>query len=112
MKGVDLQISKNQIVGLSGLSGSGKSTLALEICYELKKKGLRVDFDDRNERVGRKIRDAELNKIPYMLIIGESEEKKGTISVRKHGEGDLGSFTVEEFSKIIQNEIDKTLKQF
>ena len=73
---------------------------------------IRALVDDRNEKVGRKIRDAEMNKIPYMLIIGESEENKGTVSVRKHGEGDLGSFTVEEFSKIIQNEIDKTLKQF
>ena len=73
---------------------------------------IRALVDDRNEKVGRKIRDAEMNKIPYMLIIGESEENKGTVSVRKHGEGDLGSFTVEEFSKIIENEIDKTLKQF
>ncbi len=73
---------------------------------------IRALVDDRNEKVGRKIRDAEMNKIPYMLIIGESEENKGTVSVRKHGEGDIGSFTVEEFSKIIQDEIDKTLKQF
>ena len=84
-----------------------KKVLNLVENYEI-----RALVDNRNEKVGRKIRDAELNKIPYMLIIGESEEKKGTVSVRKHGEGDLGSFTVEEFSKIIQNEIDKTLKQF
>ncbi len=73
---------------------------------------IRALVDDRNEKIGRKIRDAEMNKIPFMLIIGENEEKEGTISVRKHGEGDLGTFTVEEFSKIIQKEIDKTLKQF
>ncbi|MCD6543702.1 MAG: threonine--tRNA ligase [Flavobacteriaceae bacterium] len=73
---------------------------------------IRALVDDRNEKIGRKIRDAELNKIPFMLIIGENEEKEGTISVRKHGEGDLGTFTVEEFSKIIQKEIDKTLKPF
>jgi threonyl-tRNA synthetase len=73
---------------------------------------IRALVDDRNEKVGRKIRDAEINKIPFMLIIGESEEKQGTISVRKHGEGDLGSFTIEEFSKIVQNEIDKTLQEF
>ena len=84
-----------------------KKVLNLVENYEI-----RALVDDRNEKVGRKIRDAEINKIPYMLIIGESEEKLGTVSVRKHGEGDLGSFTVEEFSKIIQNEIDKTLKQF
>ena len=73
---------------------------------------IRALVDDRNEKVGRKIRDAEINKIPFMLIIGENEEKEGTISVRKHSEGDLGTFTVEEFSKIIQKEIDKTLKPF
>ena len=73
---------------------------------------IRALVDDRNEKIGRKIRDAEMNKIPFMLIIGENEEKEGTISVRKHGEGDMGTFTVEEFSKIIQKEIDKTLKQF
>ncbi len=73
---------------------------------------IRALVDDRNEKVGRKIRDAEINKIPYMLIIGENEEKEGTVSVRKHSEGDLGVFTVEEFSKIIQKEIDKTIKQF
>ena len=73
---------------------------------------IRALVDDRNEKIGRKIRDAEMNKIPFMLIIGENEEKEGTISVRKHSEGDMGTFTVEEFSKIIQKEIDKTLKQF
>ncbi len=84
-----------------------KKVLNLVENYEI-----RALVDNRNEKVGRKIRDAEINKIPYMLIIGETEEKQGTVSVRKHGEGDLGSFTVEEFSKIIQKEIDKTLKQY
>jgi threonyl-tRNA synthetase len=84
-----------------------KKVLNLMENYEI-----RALVDDRNEKVGRKIRDAEMNKIPFMLIIGESEEKNGTVSVRKHGEGDLGTFSVEEFSKIVQNEIDKTLQQF
>jgi len=84
-----------------------KKVLNLVENYEI-----RALVDNRNEKVGRKIRDAEINKIPYMLIIGESEEKQGNVSVRKHGEGDLGSFTVEEFSKIIQKEIDRTLQQF
>ncbi len=73
---------------------------------------IRALVDNRNEKVGRKIRDAELSKIPFMLIIGENEEKEGTVSVRKHGEGDLGSFSIEEFAGIIQSEIDKTLQQF
>ncbi|RRQ46285.1 threonine--tRNA ligase [Chryseobacterium sp. SC28] len=54
-------------------------------------------IDDRNEKTGKKIRDAELKKLPFMLIVGENEEKNGTISVRKRGEGDLGEMTVEAF---------------
>jgi len=73
---------------------------------------IRALVDDRNEKTGRKIRDAEISKIPFMLIIGEKEEKDGTVSVRKHGEGDLGTFTVKEFSEIINKEIEKTLQQF
>ena len=73
---------------------------------------IRALVDNRNEKIGRKIRDAEINKIPFMLIIGENEERENTISVRKHSEGDLGTFTIEEFSDIIQSEIDKTLQVF
>ncbi|MEE9349404.1 MAG: threonine--tRNA ligase [Flavobacteriaceae bacterium] len=73
---------------------------------------IRALVDDRNEKVGRKIRDAEMSKIPYMIIIGEKEAESNTISVRKHGEGDIGTFSVEEFSSIINTEISKTLEQF
>ncbi len=54
-------------------------------------------IDSRNEKTGKKIRDAEINKIPFMLIIGEKEAENGTVSVRRHGEGDLGEMTIEEF---------------
>lgn len=54
-------------------------------------------IDDRNEKTGKKIRDAELNKIPFMLVVGENEEKEGTISVRRRGEGDLGVMSMEDF---------------
>ena len=83
-----------------------------KVLHLLENSEIRALVDDRNEKVGRKIRDAELSKIPFMLIIGESEEKEGTVSVRKHSEGDLGSFSIEEFAGIIQTEIDKTLQQF
>ncbi len=73
---------------------------------------IRALADNRNEKIGRKIRDAELSKIPFMLIIGENEEKEGTVSVRKHGEGDLGTFSIEKFKGLIKEEIDKTLQQF
>ena len=62
--------------------------------------------DDRNEKIGKKIRDAELAKVPYMLIVGEKEEAENMVSVRKQGEGDLGSIALEEFAKIINTEIE------
>lgn len=72
---------------------------------------IRALVDDRNETMGKKIRDAEVQKLPYMLIVGEQEEKDGTVSVRKHGGEDLGTMSVEAFSEIIQKEIDSSLKK-
>lgn len=68
---------------------------------------IRAQIDDRNEKAGKKIRDAELMKIPYMLVVGEREESEGTVSVRKHGAGDLGPQHVEDFISFIQGEIKK-----
>jgi threonyl-tRNA synthetase len=62
--------------------------------------------------MGKKIRDAEMLKIPYMIIVGEQEQADKTISVRKHGGDDLGTVSVESFSTIIEEEIKKTLKEF
>ncbi|RVU00872.1 threonine--tRNA ligase [Mucilaginibacter limnophilus] len=62
-----------------------------------------IDF--RDEKIGRKIRDAEVKKIPYMLIVGEKESAEGVVSVRKHGQGDLGSMSIEEFKQQITKEI-------
>ncbi|WP_298760054.1 threonine--tRNA ligase [uncultured Psychroserpens sp.] len=73
---------------------------------------IRALADNRNETIGKKIREAEMNKIPFMIIIGENEEKENKISVRQHGGEDLGMISVEEFSKIVDNEISKTLKTF
>lgn len=66
---------------------------------------IRASFDKRNEKIGKKIRDAEVKKLPYMLIIGEKEQESQTISVRKHGEGDKGVFKVQEFIEIIKKEV-------
>ncbi|SDR99711.1 threonine--tRNA ligase [Gramella sp. MAR_2010_147] len=68
--------------------------------------------DNRNETIGKKIREAEVNKYPYMLIVGEQEAKDGTISVRKHSEGDLGTMKIEDFANLINTEINSTLKPF
>jgi len=73
---------------------------------------IRAVSDDRSETIGKKIRDAEMSKVPYMLIIGEQEEKDGTVSVRRHGEGDIGTMLIEDFSKLVNNEINKTHKAF
>ncbi|MFD0993386.1 threonine--tRNA ligase [Tenacibaculum geojense] len=73
---------------------------------------IRALIDNRSEKTGRKIRDAEVNKIPFMVIVGEKEEQDGTVSVRKHGEGDLGTFSIEEFISLIEKEIKKTLVPF
>lgn len=67
--------------------------------------GIRGIVDTRNEKTGRKIRDAELKKIPYMLIVGEKEEQNGTVSVRKHTEGDLGVFELNDFADIINSKM-------
>ncbi len=73
---------------------------------------IRALVDNRNETVGKKIREAEMNKIPYMLIVGENEEAHGTISVRKHGGEDLGSIRIADFEDLVNNEINSTLKSF
>ena len=68
--------------------------------------------DNRSETMGKKIREAEMNKLPYMLIVGEQEEKDGTVSVRKHGGEDLGAMTVEQFAELINAEVNSSLKSF
>jgi len=67
-------------------------------------------IDERSEKAGRKIRDAEVKKIPFMLIVGEKEEAEGTISVRRHGGGDLGTFTPEAFVELINKEISAVMQ--
>ena len=78
----------------------------------LKNNEIRALFDNRNETVGKKIREAEMNKIPYMIIIGENEEAENKINVRQHGGNDLGMISIEEFSELVDGEIKKTLKTF
>ncbi|MDR1408728.1 MAG: threonine--tRNA ligase [Oscillospiraceae bacterium] len=77
------------------------------ILTQLRKAGLRVDIDRRSEKIGYKIREAQVEKIPYMLLLGDKEVESGTISVRKRGEGDIGSQTVAEFIAIALDDINK-----
>ena len=70
---------------------------------------IRAAVDERNEKVGRKIRDAEVERVPYMLIIGEQEQKSGQVSARKQGEGDIGQMSAEDFAQVINTEIAEML---
>ena len=83
---------------------------AQSVSKVLENHDIRALVDDRSEKVGKKIRDAELEKVPYMLILGENEAKEGTVSVRKQGEGDIGGMSVEAFAELIQTEIAEMLK--
>ena len=80
-----------------------------KVLNSLDKHGVRGIIDTRSEKTGRKIRDAELKKIPYMIIVGEKEENDGTVSVRKHGEGDLGTSSINEISNTINSEIERLM---
>jgi threonyl-tRNA synthetase len=71
----------------------------------MKKNDIRALFDDRNEKIGKKIRDAEVKKIPYMLILGEQEMQEESVSVRKHGQGDVGKMSVNEFLTYFENQL-------
>lgn len=73
---------------------------------------IRSLIDGRNEKIGRKIRDNELKRIPYLLIVGEKEADAGQVSVRKQGEGDKGTMTIEEFADFLKNEVKEQLSGF
>ena len=72
---------------------------------------IRVTIDDRNEKIGRKIRDNELKRIPYLLIVGEKEQENGEISVRKQGEGDQGSMKIANFAEKLTQEVKDSINQ-
>ena len=80
---------------------------ANEVKAQLKKKHIRVETDERSEKIGKKIREAELSRVPYMLVIGEKEINEGKVSVRKQGKGDAGSVLVNEFLENILTEIEE-----
>ena len=77
----------------------------------LKMHEIRAIVDDRNEKIGRKIRDNELKRIPYMLIVGEKEAENGEVSVRKQGDGDKGTMKVDAFAEMVNNEVNITMKE-
>ncbi len=84
---------------------------AQKVFRELELNGITGFVDQRDEKVGRKIRDAEVNKIPLMLIVGEAEEIAGEVSMRKHGEGDKGSFSISGFIDLFNKEVEKSITE-
>jgi threonyl-tRNA synthetase len=86
------------------------SEYAHQVAAQLKAADIRAELDERSEKIGRKIRDTELMKTPYMLIVGEKEAADGTVSVRKHGEGDKGSLPVAAFCEEIRNIVNEQIK--
>jgi Threonyl-tRNA synthetase len=85
---------------------------AYKVAHELEEKDISVVVDDRNEKIGRKIRDNELKRIPYMLIVGEKEMENNEVSVRKQGEGDKGSIKITTFAAQILEEIDEMINKW
>jgi threonyl-tRNA synthetase len=77
---------------------------AVSILDKLKKAGLRAKFDDRNEKIGLKIREAALEKIPYMLVVGDKEKEAGSVAVRARGNQDLGVIKIEDFIERLSKE--------
>ena len=85
---------------------------AKEVASLLEMSDIRALIDDRNEKIGRKIRDSEIKKIPFMIIIGEKEVKEQVLSIRRHGHGDIGTFKIDEFCKLVQEEVENALNAF
>ena len=84
---------------------------AREVARQLDAADIRATIDDRNEKIGRKIRDNQMRRMPYMLIVGEKEQENGEVSVRKSGEGDLGSMKCASFAENLTREVEEMTKQ-
>ena len=83
---------------------------ARRVCAYLAEQGVRATLDDRNEKIGRKIRDNELKRVPYMLVVGEQEAAEGLVAMRKQGGGEQKTMKMEEFAQRINEEVAEMLK--
>ena len=84
---------------------------AQKVSNQLNNSDIRAGIDDRNEKIGRKIRDNEMKHIPYLLIVGEKECESNTVSVRRQGEGDKGSMSIDSFAEFIGKEVSEQLAE-
>ncbi len=80
---------------------------AQQLAKTMRDKDIRVDVDDRNEKIGYKIREGQMSKVPYMLVVGDKEMESNTVAVRKRGQGDLGAQAVDEFIASVMDEVAK-----
>ncbi|MBQ7879015.1 MAG: threonine--tRNA ligase, partial [Clostridia bacterium] len=78
---------------------------AKTLCAKMKEKGIRVVVDDRNEKIGYKIREAQMEKVPYMLVVGANEQEQGTVAVRRRDKGDTGAVSADEFIATVLDDI-------
>jgi len=85
---------------------------AQKVLNLLENDDIRALIDSRNETIGKKIRESEMNKIPFMLIVGEQEELENSVAVRQHGVGDLGSMKTDEFITLIKQAVSQEVKVF
>lgn len=85
---------------------------AHQIANQLNMADIRTLVDDRNEKIGRKIRDNEMKKIPYLLVVGEKEAENNQVSVRKQGEGDQGTMSVDDFAAMVTKEVDDQMNAY
>ena len=81
-----------------------------QVLDQLKLAGIRAEIDERSEKVGFKIREAETQKVPYMLVVGKKEREAGTVALRRRGKGDQGSSAIEEVIKMVREDIPDTLR--
>jgi threonyl-tRNA synthetase len=82
---------------------------ASELCEKMKALGMRVVVDQRNEKIGYKIREAQMEKVPYMLVVGEKEAESGLVAVRRRDKGDMGAISADEFIQTVQEDIQKKI---
>ena len=84
---------------------------AAKLSAQLDAQGYRVEVDARNEKIGKKIREAQLEKVPYMLIVGDRDIENGTVSPRHRAEGDLGAMSIDAFTAILKEDVDNKLRK-
>ena len=87
------------------------SSCCAEQARTLENAGFRVEVDYRNEKIGRKIRDAQMEKVPYMLVVGDRDMENGTVSPRHRADGDLGAMSMDEFSALLKQVVDNKEKK-